>query len=166
MCGWVGHRRPKKCVASSSKGSSDSPTSFSGDGKRKMPQANPPCPRTTFARNKKFPPSKRVFGARAGCGDVTSLCKNLVKNRKTNFRRQAIQEPIFAVANADFEDDYDGRGCTCGTFLVICAQPSHVQLTSWPSANGLPCHCNGRQLINSPASVTWNPAPQAINFPP
>jgi hypothetical protein len=38
---------------------------------------------------------KRIFGARAGCGDVTSLYKNLVKKRKTNFRRKAIQEPIF-----------------------------------------------------------------------
>ena len=123
--GWVGCRRPKKCVASSSKGSSDSPTSFSGVGKRKMPQANPSCPRTTFAKNKKVLPSKRIFGARAGCGDVTSLYKNLVKNRKTNFRRQAIQEPIHSMANTDFEGDYDGRGCTCGTFLVICAQPSH-----------------------------------------
>jgi hypothetical protein len=25
--------------------------------------------------------------------------------------RQAIQEPIFCVANADFEDGGDGRGC-------------------------------------------------------
>jgi hypothetical protein len=45
--------------------------------------------------------------------------------RKTNFRRQAIQGPIFSVANTDFEGGCDGRGCVCGTFLVICAQPSH-----------------------------------------
>jgi hypothetical protein len=46
----------------------------------------------------------------AGCGDVTSLYKNLVKNRKTNFPRQAIQEPIFfciSVANANFEGGGD-----------------------------------------------------------
>jgi hypothetical protein len=62
-----------------------------------MPQTNPPCPRATFAKNKKLDP-QNVFleRARAGCGgDATSLYKNLVKNRKTNFRRQAIQEPIF-----------------------------------------------------------------------
>ena len=58
------------------------------------------------------------FGAQAGCGDVTSLYKNLVKNRKTNFRRQAIQEPIFSMANADFEGDHDGRGCGDCIFLA------------------------------------------------
>jgi hypothetical protein len=67
-----------------------------------------------------------MFGARAGCGDVTSLYKNLVKNRKTNLRRQAIQEPIFSVANTDFEGGCNGRGGGCGTFLVICAPPSHI----------------------------------------
>jgi hypothetical protein len=30
------------------------------------------------------------------------------------------------VANKDFEGGCDGRGCVCGTFLVICAQPSHI----------------------------------------
>jgi hypothetical protein len=42
--------------------------------------------------------------------------KNLVKNRKINFPRQAIQEPIFSVANADFVGDGVGRGC--GNFLA------------------------------------------------
>jgi hypothetical protein len=64
----------------------------------------PECPRATFAS------PKRVLGARAGCGDVTSLYKNLVKNRKTNFLRQAIQEPVFSVAHTDFEGGSDGRG--------------------------------------------------------
>jgi hypothetical protein len=50
------------------------------------------------------------LGGQAGCGDVTSLYKNLVKNRKTNFLRQAIQEPIFSVAHTDFEGGGDGRG--------------------------------------------------------
>ena len=50
------------------------------------------------------------MGAWTGCGDVISLYKNLVKNRKTNFRRQAIQKPIFSVANTDFEGGGDGRG--------------------------------------------------------
>ena len=64
--------------------------------------------------------------------------KNLVKNRKTNFRRQAIQEPIFPVANTGFEGGCDGRGCVCGTFLVICTQPSHAArggrfvVVGWP----------------------------------
>ena len=52
--------------------------------------------------------SNRVLGAWAGCGDVTSLYKNLVKKRKTNFLRQAIQEPIFSVAHTDFEGGGDG----------------------------------------------------------
>jgi hypothetical protein len=65
------------------------------DWSGKNPQTNPSCPRANFAQNKKFYPHNEFFGARAGCGDVTSLYKNLVKNRKTNFRRQAIQEPIF-----------------------------------------------------------------------
>jgi hypothetical protein len=52
--------------------------------------------------------------------------KTKSKIEKTNFRRQAIQEPIFSVANVGFEGGCDGRGCVCGTFLVICAQPSHM----------------------------------------
>jgi hypothetical protein len=50
-----------------------------------------------FRTKEKILPSKRVLGAWAGCGDVTSLSKNLVpvKIRKTNFLRQAIKEPIF-----------------------------------------------------------------------
>jgi hypothetical protein len=40
-------------------------------------------------------PLRTCFGAHAGCGDVTSLYKILVKNQKTNFRRLVIQEPIF-----------------------------------------------------------------------
>ena len=56
------------------------------------------------------------MGTQAGCGDVTSLHKNLVKKRKTN-RRQAIQEPIFSVASADFEGGCDGRGCGARHFF-------------------------------------------------
>jgi hypothetical protein len=41
--------------------------------------------------------------SQAGFGDVTSPCKNLVKTGKATFLRQAIQEPIFSVANTDFE---------------------------------------------------------------
>jgi hypothetical protein len=71
-----------------------------------------------FRVKQKVLPSKRIVGARAGCSDVIFLCKNLVKNRKTNFRRQAIQGPIFPVANADFEGGRDGRGCGVRCFLV------------------------------------------------
>jgi hypothetical protein len=71
----------------------------------KIPQVLPKYPRTTFAQNKKRYPKKTetYFGA--------LLYKSLVKNRKTNFPRQAIQEPIFSVANTDFEGGGDGRGC-------------------------------------------------------
>jgi hypothetical protein len=40
-------------------------------------------PQVDFRTKKKVLPSKRVFGARAGCDDVTSLYKNLVKNTKS-----------------------------------------------------------------------------------
>jgi hypothetical protein len=117
-----------------------------------------------FRTKYKVLPPKHVFGAQAGCGDVTSLYKNLVKNtkacltsigsrfrspfflcliqnlkavamgvvaaiaffwshgpnpaiyknlvknRKTNFLRQAIQEPIFFCGSTDFEVGGDGRG--------------------------------------------------------
>jgi hypothetical protein len=49
----------------------------------KMFQVVPLCSRWTFAQNIKFYPQNVFFGARAGCGDATSLYKNLVKNTKT-----------------------------------------------------------------------------------
>jgi hypothetical protein len=66
-------------------------------------------PPDDFRKNKIFT-LKLVWGAQAGCGDVTSLYKNLVKNRKTKFLRQAIHEPTFSVAHTDFEGGGDGRG--------------------------------------------------------
>jgi hypothetical protein len=79
----------------------------------------PECSRTTFAQNKKFYPQKRVLGARAGCGGVTSLYKNLVKNRKINFRRQAIQEPIFFLWLIQILKAVTmGVVAACGTFLA------------------------------------------------
>jgi hypothetical protein len=42
------------------------------------------------------------------------------------------------VANTGFEGGCDGRGCVCGTFLVICTQPSHAArggrfvVVGWP----------------------------------
>jgi hypothetical protein len=62
-----------------------------------------------FAQNKIFYPQTQ----NVHWGDVTSLYKNLVKNRKTNFLRKAIQEPIFSVAHrfpTDSEGGGDGRG--------------------------------------------------------
>jgi hypothetical protein len=72
-------------------------------------------------------PSKPYFGAQTGCGDVTSLYKNLVKNRKTNFRRQAIQEPIFPVAIIiQILKAVTMIMVTAIEIMVIYAQPSHV----------------------------------------
>jgi hypothetical protein len=81
-------------------------------GASEMPQGD-------FSTNKKVLPPKRVFGARAGCGNVTSLYKNLVKNQTTNFPRQAIQEPIFSVASVQILKAVAmGVVAACGTFLV------------------------------------------------
>jgi hypothetical protein len=88
-------------------------------------------------KNKKFHPQNAFSGPGLAVVTPTSLCKNLVKNRKTNFRRQAIQEPIFSVANVGFEGGCDGRGCVCGTFLVICTQPSHRRTCKAGNGEGL-----------------------------
>jgi hypothetical protein len=40
-------------------------------------------------------------------------------------RIRAIQEPVFPVANTDFEGGYDDHGYGDCIFLVIYAQPSH-----------------------------------------
>jgi hypothetical protein len=40
-------------------------------------------------------------------------------------RIRAIQEPVFSVANTDFEDGDDDHGYGDCIFLVIYAQPSH-----------------------------------------
>jgi hypothetical protein len=63
----------------------------------KIPRRIRRAPGKLSQKIKGFIPKTHFWG-RAGCGDVTSLHKNLVKNRKTNFRQQAIQEPIFSVA--------------------------------------------------------------------
>jgi hypothetical protein len=64
----------------------------------------PEFSRATFAKNKKLYPHNAFWGPRPAL--VTSP-----PYTKTNFRRQAIPEPIFSVANTDFEGGYDGRGC-------------------------------------------------------
>ena len=43
-------------------------------------------------------------------------------------RIRAIQEPVFSVANTDFEDGDDDHGYGDCIFLVIYAQPSHKSL--------------------------------------
>jgi hypothetical protein len=61
-----------------------------------------------------------------GRGEVTSLhiayVKSTKKCRKTNLRVRAIQEPVFPVANTDFEggDDDHGYG-DCIFFCHLCA---------------------------------------------
>ena len=49
-----------------------------------------------------------------------AIYKNLVKNRKTGFLRQAIQEPTFSVANIIqiLKAVAMGVVAVCGTFLV------------------------------------------------
>jgi hypothetical protein len=75
-------------------------------------------PQVDFRTKKKVLPPKRFFGAQAGCGDVTSLYKNLVKNTKLNFYRQPIQEPAFSVSNTtEFEDGCDGRAVAVIAFF-------------------------------------------------
>jgi hypothetical protein len=65
-----------------------------------------------------------------GRGDVTFLhvtCAKPSQNgRKTNLRARAIQEPVFSVADADFEGGDNDNGYGDYIFLVKHGQPSHV----------------------------------------
>jgi hypothetical protein len=76
----------------------------------------PKYTRATVAQNKLFC-TQTYFG-----GPVTppphTKPRAPVKNGETNFLRQAIQEPIFSVANADFEGGGDGRSCGDYIFLA------------------------------------------------
>jgi hypothetical protein len=61
-----------------------------------------------------------------GRGDVTYLHIAYVKSTKnvgklTCVFIRAIQEPVFPVANADFEGGGDDRGYGDYIFLVLCA---------------------------------------------
>jgi hypothetical protein len=47
------------------------------------------------------------------------------QNRKNDFNRLAIEEPIFSVANADFGGGFDEHGFGACVCLVIYGQPSH-----------------------------------------
>jgi hypothetical protein len=53
-------------------------------------------------------------------------------------RIRAIQEPVFSVANTDFEDGDDDHGYGDCIFLVIYAQPSHKPLTTHSTALTVP----------------------------
>ena len=44
-------------------------------------------------------------------------------------RIRAIQEPVFSVANTDFEGGDDDHGYGDCIFLVIYAQPSHIGIS-------------------------------------
>jgi hypothetical protein len=54
-------------------------------------------------------------------------------------RIRAIQEPVFSVANADFEGGDDDHGYGDCIFLVIYAQPSHVAA----AASKIGCYRSG-----------------------
>jgi hypothetical protein len=55
-----------------------------------------------------------------GCGDVTFLYVAFSQNAG------GIQEPIFSVADTDFEGGDNDNGYGDYIFLVIYAQPSHI----------------------------------------
>jgi hypothetical protein len=50
-------------------------------------------------------------------------------------RIRAIQEPVFSVANTDFEGGDDDHGYGDCIFLVIHAQPSHSSIWALPDLN-------------------------------
>jgi hypothetical protein len=99
---------------------------------------------------------KRVLGAQAGCGDVTSL----YKNRKTNFLRQAIQEPIFSVAYAGFEGGDDGRGRGVRYFVFWSGRPNPA-IHRTAGESGVVVLQRGKRGLSEPAvpsfKVRFNP---------
>jgi hypothetical protein len=72
----------------------------------------------TFAQNKKFCPQKRILGAWAGCGDVTSLYKNLVKIEKLTFVGRRFKGPIFLWLMRISKAVAMSVVAACGIFLV------------------------------------------------
>jgi hypothetical protein len=61
-------------------------------------------------------------------------------------RIRAIQEPVFSVANTDFEDGDDDHGYGDCIFLVIYAQPSHRPKTAMKRATVVGGVEKGRHL--------------------
>jgi hypothetical protein len=53
---------------------------------------------------------------------------------ETGFLRQAIQEPIFPVANTGFEGGGDGRGCGFRHYFFGQIGPTRPLLMSFPRA--------------------------------
>jgi hypothetical protein len=68
-----------------------------------------------------------------GRGDVAFLHIAYVKSTKNVGKlTYAIQEPVFPVANTDFEGGYDDHGYGDYIFLVIYTQPSHTKKAAMP----------------------------------
>jgi hypothetical protein len=64
-------------------------------------------------------PPKRVLGAQAGCGDVTSLYKNLVKKiEKLTFAGRRFKSPVFLWLIQILKAVTMGVVAACGTFLA------------------------------------------------
>jgi hypothetical protein len=78
--GWVGPIWPKQSVRKPHRGgvNFDPPMVFCACSMQNAPAASGMLP-DDFRVKKKVLPPKLVLGAQAGCGDVTSLYKNLVK---------------------------------------------------------------------------------------
>jgi hypothetical protein len=71
-----------------------------------------------FRTKQKVLPPKRVLGPQAGCGDVTSLYKNLVKNRKLTFAGRRFKSPFFLWLIQILKAVTMGVVAACGTFLA------------------------------------------------
>jgi hypothetical protein len=70
-------------------------------------------------------PTKHIFGARAGCGDVTSPCKSLViKIEKPTFAGRRFKSPFFSVADTGFEGGCDGRVACAALFWLPLPNPA------------------------------------------
>jgi hypothetical protein len=70
--------------------------------------------------------SKTYFSAQTGCGGVIFSMQKPSQNRKTNFRRQAIQQGLFFLWLMQIlKVAAMGVVAVCGIFLVRWAQLSH-----------------------------------------
>jgi hypothetical protein len=89
--------------------------------------------RAFFGGNNLFQRTWLRTSPRLICGPpavVTSLSytppiQDLVEMSKTNLRTRAIQEPVFSVANTDFEGGGNDNGYGDQIFLAKHGQPSH-----------------------------------------
>jgi hypothetical protein len=74
---------------------------------------------------------------------------------KTNFRRQAIQEPIFSVANADFEGGYDGLGCGVRHFFGQIGPTQPYIRYKFITVSLLKFLCNGSFASETDPTAIW-----------